>query len=86
MSVIVFLEITDGILVTTVYGISIQILKKLQEHPYFKSPDIKGGFKNNSPVELIDIFPTICKIAGIPAPDYLDGISLFPILNRTRKI
>ena len=48
----------------------------------FKSPDIKGGFKNNSPVELIDIFPTICKLAGIPAPDYLDGISLFPILNR----
>ena len=42
----------------------------------------KGGFKNNSPVELIDIFPTICKLAGIPAPDYLDGISLFPILNR----
>ena len=48
----------------------------------FKSPDIDGGFVNDSPVELLDIFPTVCTLAGIPKPDDLDGISLVPILEK----
>ncbi len=45
------------------------------------SPDIAGGFQNNSPVELIDIFPTICDLAGIAVPDHLQGTVLTPILK-----
>ena len=48
----------------------------------FKSPDIEGGFINDSPVELLDIFPTICNLAGIPIPEDLDGVSLVPILDK----
>ena len=48
----------------------------------FKSPDIEGGFINDSPVELLDIFPTICNLAGIPITEDLDGISLVPILDK----
>tara|TARA_B100000579_G_scaffold164561_1_gene133572 strand:- start:494 stop:2080 length:1587 start_codon:yes stop_codon:yes gene_type:complete len=51
----------------------------------FKSPDISGGFINNSPVELLDIFPTVCKLAGIPIPEDIEGISLVPILNKTSE-
>ena len=48
----------------------------------FRSPDIIGGFVNESPVELLDIFPTVCKLAGIKVPEYLDGVSLYPILEK----
>ncbi len=51
----------------------------------FKSPDISGGFINNSPVELLDIFPTVCKLAGIPIPEDVEGVSLVPILNKTSE-
>ncbi len=33
----------------------------------------------NSPVALRDIFPTLCELAGTPAPDGLDGRSLLPL-------
>lgn len=46
------------------------------------APELKGGFQNESPVELIDIFSTICDLAGIEVPDHLHGRSLAPILNK----
>jgi arylsulfatase A-like enzyme len=52
----------------------------------FRSPDITGGFINKSPVELLDIFPTICELAGIEVPEYLDGVSLLPILEKKVSI
>ena len=36
---------------------------------------LKKG-KINSPVELIDLFPTLCDLSEIPMPDKLDGKSL----------
>ena len=50
-----------------------------------KSPDIDGGFINDSPVELLDIFPTLCDLAEIPSPEDLDGVSLLPILQKNQK-
>ena len=32
-------------------------------------------------VELFDIFPTLCELAGLPMPDDLEGKSLQPILK-----
>jgi arylsulfatase A-like enzyme len=32
-------------------------------------------------VELLDLFPTFCDIAGLPSPDSLDGKSFLPILR-----
>ena len=34
-----------------------------------------------SPVESVDIFPTLCELAGIPIPGQLEGTSLLPILR-----
>lgn len=33
-------------------------------------------------VSHIDIFPTLCDILGLEKPEWLDGISLAPMLNR----
>jgi len=44
------------------------------------------GIKNQgqpvvSPVELLDLFPTLCELAGIDIPDFVQGKSLLPMLN-----
>jgi arylsulfatase A-like enzyme len=38
-------------------------------------PSIKSS-KVNTPVEFVDIYPTLCELAGISKPEKLDGISL----------
>ena len=44
-------------------------------------PDIPGGKYVTSPVEFVDIFPTLCELTGLPIPDSLAGTSLVPILS-----
>jgi arylsulfatase A-like enzyme len=31
----------------------------------------------------LDIYPTVCEIAGVPAPPWLEGVSLVPLLAGT---
>ena len=33
------------------------------------------------PVEFVDIFPTLCELAGVPRPRDLAGVSLVPVLD-----
>ena len=42
--------------------------------------DSRFASKTNSPVELIDIFPTLAELAGIQAPTGINGRSLIPLL------
>jgi arylsulfatase A-like enzyme len=42
-------------------------------------PGIKAG-KTNSQSEFVDVFPTICNLAGVPIPTPLDGKSLKPLM------
>lgn len=41
----------------------------------------QNGKQSPALSELVDIYPTLADIAGLPAPDYLDGKSLRPILE-----
>jgi len=34
-----------------------------------------------SPTEFVDVYPTLCDLAGVPTPKNLDGVSLLPILE-----
>lgn len=53
----------------------------------FSAPDTQQGIKNSSPVEFVDVFPTLCDLAGIDIPDVVDGTSLKPILiGNTSKV
>jgi arylsulfatase A-like enzyme len=41
----------------------------------------KNGKKIDDLVELVDIYPTLCDLCGLPLPDHLDGTSLVPFLK-----
>lgn len=50
------------------------------------APGMKPG-KSNSQSEHVDIFPTICHLAGSPIPANLDGKSLVPVMkNKTSSV
>jgi len=36
-------------------------------------------------VELVDIYPTLCSYANIPVPNYVEGYSFKPIVNKPTK-
>lgn len=47
-----------------------------------RSPEVaRPGSQTEALVELVDIFPTLCELAGLPLPDYLEGDSLLPLLR-----
>lgn len=46
------------------------------------APNSKKGQVNSMPVELTDLFPTLCELAGIDVPEELDGVSLAPAVKK----
>ena len=40
-----------------------------------------GGRVIDSLVSHIDLFPTVCEMLGLPRPDFLQGVSLLPLLH-----
>ena len=48
---------------------------------------MKGqSIKSNRLVEFVDVYPTLCELAGIPIPETLEGISSVPLFeNPDRK-
>ena len=48
----------------------------------------KKGTQSNALVEYVDVFPSLCELAGVESPDYLEGNSVAPLLkdpNRSWK-
>jgi len=42
------------------------------------------GKKSEALVELLDMYPTLCDLAGVPAPKHIEGKSLMPILDNPK--
>jgi arylsulfatase A-like enzyme len=47
----------------------------------FAGPGVKGGQRCLQPAELLDIYPTLIELSGIPARTDLEGLSLAPQLK-----
>lgn len=45
-------------------------------------PGIKKGLKLNEITEMVDIYPTICKLTGLPAPVHTEGKSMDLLLKK----
>ena len=46
-----------------------------------RAPGYPAGGRATGMVEFIDIYPTLCELAGVPAPGHLDGKSFTPLLR-----
>lgn len=49
------------------------------------APGIKAGVKSKSLIETVDLYPTIAELAGLPAPQGLDGKSFVQALQDGTK-
>ncbi len=47
----------------------------------FAGPGVEAGTRCETPVGLIDIYPTLCDLCHIPMKDSIDGKSLLPLIN-----
>jgi arylsulfatase A-like enzyme len=45
-------------------------------------PGIRAGGRSQQPVELLDLYPTLVELSGLPARADLEGHSLSPLLKR----
>jgi len=79
------------VIVTTDHGIAFPRMKcNLNQHGMgvmlmMRGPGgFSGGRVVDSLVSHIDLFPTICDVAGLPAPGYLQGHSLMPLIRGER--
>ncbi len=53
----------------------------LLSYPGMKQP----GKKTNGIVELVDVYPSLCELAGLPVPNGLEGTSFVPLLKNPEK-
>jgi iduronate 2-sulfatase len=50
------------------------------------TPDMKTpGEKSEALVELVDMYPTLCELAGLPLPEHLEGHSFVPLLDAPHR-
>ncbi len=64
--------------------------QNLYEHTWrvpfiVRGPGIKAGSRANGNTYLMDVLPTICDLAGIEAPDSIDGRSFKPVLTGEKE-
>ena len=53
----------------------------------FSAPQLKSKGKTaNDLTEFVDVYPTLCDLAGLPLPKHLQGKSLVPVLMHPEKI
>lgn len=46
-----------------------------------RAPGFKGGIKTDGLTELIDVYPTLCELAGVPLPPHVQGRSFVPLMD-----
>jgi iduronate 2-sulfatase len=47
------------------------------------APGMNKNIRTEALVELIDLYPSLCELANIKAPEYLEGTSFVPLMKNT---
>jgi arylsulfatase A-like enzyme len=50
-----------------------------------RAPGAARGASSEALTELVDMYPTLCDLAGIPKPEHLEGLSMAPLLKEPQK-
>lgn len=45
------------------------------------APGYTEGQSSDALVELVDTYPTLCELVGLPVPEHVEGISMVPLLG-----
>ncbi len=75
------------VIATTDHGLAFPLMKcRLTDHGMgvlliVRGPGFAGGRAIDGLVSQIDLYPTLCEIAGIEPPDWLEGTSLMPLVD-----
>ena len=49
------------------------------------APGFQKEIRTDGIVELVDIYPTLCDLAGIKLPEHLDGTSMVPLMTDPKR-
>jgi arylsulfatase A-like enzyme len=49
------------------------------------TPDVANGSASEQLVEFVDVYPTLCQLAGVPIPEHCNGVSLATLLNHPHE-
>ena len=52
----------------------------------FAGPGIQAGQRTDAMCYLLDLFPTLCELTGVPVPSSVDGMSLVPALRNPKAV
>lgn len=64
---------------------STRVVLMIAGPPKSKTSPIKQGGRSPRPVSLLDIYPTLVELCGLPAKKKIDGQSLVPLLKNPNK-
>lgn len=50
-----------------------------------RAPGQRAGVSTDALVELVDIYPSLCELAGLDVPSHVEGTSAAPLLDRPNR-
>jgi len=50
-----------------------------------RAPGFKTNVHTDGIVELVDIYPTLCDLAGVDLPKHLEGVSMVPLMRDPKR-
>lgn len=48
-------------------------------------PGVKAGAKTDALVDLVDMYPTLCEVAGLDVPEHVEGTSFVPLFGNPER-